>query len=448
MHHADFAIIGSGQGGVALATRLAQDGHNVYLFERRAWGGTCVNTGCIPSKTFLASAHAAADARRAAALGVHAEVRVDFPAVMQRVRDSIQPESLAYHLHDAGVHLVPATAEFVAQHTIRANDTLVEADTIVINTGKSPAVPPIPGLADTPYLTYQTIWDLTERPDKLLILGGGYTGLELAQGMQRLGCQVHVLEVHDRVAADEERDVSQALQAALAADGVTFHLSSQVRGVQHVNGLFMLDVDTCVDPLIGNALLLAAGRRPDVEALNLAHWGIAQDDAGHVQVDEQFRTTVDGVYAIGDVTGQPAFTHVSWEDHRRLYAIWQGKARRRGDRVLGYAFFTAPQVGRVGLTLPQAMAHGYDARAVTLPLKKVSRAAATGRTDGFYRLVVDQKSESILGATLVAPQAAELVHVILALMEAGATWRVLERAQHIHPAYAEDLPTLARQLMA
>ena len=446
MKRADCVIIGSGQGGVALADKLAENGRDVVLFERLAWGGTCVNTGCVPSKTLLASAHAAAAAGNARALGIRSnDVKVDFNAVMDRVQNAIQPQGIAKWLNSAGVELVEAEAKFIAPHTVQGGDVTVEADTIIINTGKSPFVPDIPGLADTPYLTYQSFWELKELPEQLVVMGAGYTGLELAQAMQRLGSQVHIIEIADRPIADEEEDVSRALQKALEADGVRFHLHSTVQEVAYQDEQFRVTVDTAVDPLVGDALLVATGRRPNVDALGAAKWGIARDEKGHIQVDDQFQTTIDGVYAIGDVTGQPAFTHVSWEDHRRLLSILNGNGRQRGDRVLGYAFFTEPQVGRAGLTLSQATDRGFKARSATLPLTEVSRAITTDHTDGFYRLVIDDETDRILGATLVGPQTAELIHIIMALMEAGATWQVLERSQAIHPAYAQDLPVLARK---
>jgi len=446
MQTADFVIIGSGQGGVPLAAKLAEKGHDVVIFERANWGGTCVNTGCIPSKTLLASAHAAAAARNARSLGVTTEVTVNFKAVIDRVRESIQPEGIVEWLKDSGVQLIEAEARFIGPHTVQGGDVTVEAERIVINTGKSPFVPDIPGLADTPYHTYQTIWQIDKLPEKALVLGGGYTGLELAQALQRLGSQVHVIEIHKRVISDEEEDIGQTLQQALEADGVQFHFGTEVQQVAYSNNdRFELTFESAKDPLTGDMLLVATGRRPNIHSLELNKVGISLDEHDHIKVDEQFRTSVEGVYAIGDVTGQPAFTHVSWEDHRRLLAILEGDGRFRGDRVLGYAFFTEPQVGRVGLSLTQAEEKGYEAKSVTLPLTAVARAAATNHTNGFYRLVIDEETNQILGATLVGPQAAELVHIILAHMEAGSTWQILERSQHIHPSYAEDLPTLARK---
>jgi dihydrolipoamide dehydrogenase len=222
-------------------------------------------------------------------------------------------------------------------------------------------------------------------------------------------------------------------------------LNAEAEEVAYNDGVFTLTLSNG-DKLDGEALLVAVGRTPNTKALKPEAGGIKVDRQGHIKVDEHFRTNVDGVYAIGDVTGQPAFTHVSWEDYRRLRAILNGQERRQGDRVLGYAFFTEPQVGRAGLTLAAAKEQGYQARAVTMPLDHVARAIETGHELGFYRMVIDEETDKILGATLVGPETAELVHVFIALMEAGSTWQVLERSVHIHPAYAEALPSLARML--
>lgn len=447
MRKAGVVIIGSGQGGVPLATKLARKGREVIIFERAAWGGTCVNTGCFPSKSLLGSAHAAAAARNAQRLGVDCKVAVDFAAVMDRVRDAVQPEGIVQRLDEAGVRMVEEEATLSGPHTVRARQHSFEAKTIVINTGKAPHVPSIDGLKDTPFLTYQTIWQLKRLPEHLLVLGGGYTGLELAQGMQRLGSHVEVIEINERPVSNEETDVSEALEKALTDDGVVFHLDKAGQAVSYSDGQFVLVDELAEQIATGDALLVTTGRLPNVEALNLRQWGIEQDDKGHIRVDHHFRTSAYGAYAIGDVTGQPAFTHISWEDQRRLLDNLDGSDgdRQREDRVLGYAFFTEPQVGHAGLTISEAQDRGYRAQAATLPLKHVARAGATDDENGFYRMVVDTESERILGATLVDPQAAELVHVFMAHMEAGSSWRVLERSQHIHPTCAESLPSLARK---
>lgn len=441
----DAIVIGSGQGGVPFAWDLATAGKRVVLFERRQLGGSCVNYGCTPSKSFLAAAHNAGRARAAAALGVAAQVTVDFPAVMKRVRSIVADtrDHIAKRLEKAGVQVVAASARFTAERTVSAGDDTYSAPLIVIDTGTTAAIPAMPGLEGTPYLTNVTFFDLTELPKRTLVLGGGYIGLELGQGMARVGSAVHIIDHNAHVLAREELDASVDVEAALGEDGVTLHLGREVKQVEHRNGVFALVLDNG-ERLEGEALLVALGRTPNTADLNAAAAGIELDKRGQIKTDAQLRTTAPGVYAIGDVAGQPAFTHVSWEDYRRLKDIVAGGSRTRDDRVLAYSTFTEPQVGRVGLTLDQARARGLNARAMTLPLAGTARAIEWNQKRGFFRLVVDAGSDKILGATLVGYEAGELVHIILAHMEAGSTWHVLDRSVHIHPTHAEALPTLAR----
>jgi dihydrolipoamide dehydrogenase len=443
----DAIVIGSGQGGKPLAADLARDGQKVVVFERGAWGGSCDNYGCTPSKAFLASAHAVGAARRASDLGVRAEVVVDFPAVMARVRDIIASWSQGSKssLEDAGVQLVEAEAAFVGERTVEGGGETFSAPLVVIDTGMSPLIPPIPGLEGTPYLTYKSFWQLEDLPWRTIIVGSGYVGTEIGQAMARLGSQTHIIDRKDRPVATEELDVSKILGETLYHDGVRFHFSVEVREVAYADDLFTVHL-TDGETLQGETLLMATGQRPNTQALNPAASGIELDDKGYVKVDDSLQTTCEGVYAIGDVIGQPAFTHVSWEDYRRLRSILNGGERAQGDRVLGYAFFTDPQVGRAGLTIEQAQEQGYDAEVVTLELEQVARASETGRTNGFYRMVIDKASDRILGATLVSPSAGELIHVFIAHMEAGSTWQVLNQSVHIHPTFAEGLPSLARLL--
>lgn len=444
---ADVIVVGSGQGGVPFAAEMVQEGKKVVLFERGALGGSCVNYGCTPSKAFLASAHAAGRARLAGGLGVHAEVRVDFGAVMRRV-GRIRSEwsaGVERRLERAGVRVIRAMASLSGPKRVRGGGLEVEAPLIVLNTGTAPAIPDIPGLAATPYLTNQNFFDQTELPRRLLVLGGGYIGLELGQGMRRLGAEVHILEPGDRLMSREEPEVGEALREAFRAEGIRVHLGLRAERVEHGPGGFVLHLSDG-SRLEGEALLVATGRRPNTEALGAEAVGLELDEKGYIRVDDQFRTSLEGVYAMGDVAGQPQFTHVSWEDYRRLKAILRGEPRTRDDRVLGYAAFTDPQLGRVGMTLEQAREKGLQAKAVTLPLSKVARSVELGQERGFFRLVVEEESEKILGATFVGYEAGELVQVILAHMEAGSTWRVLERSVHIHPTLGEGLPSLARLL--
>ncbi|NJN00981.1 MAG: FAD-dependent oxidoreductase [Leptolyngbyaceae cyanobacterium RM1_1_2] len=448
METADVIVIGSGQGGIPLAADFAQAGGKVVLFERDALGGSCVNYGCTPSKAFLAAAHAAGRARLAAKLGVHAQVEVDFAAVMERVRGirSQFNQGTQRRLESAGVKVVCAEAAFADPHQVVGGDVTVTAPTIVINTGTSALVPKIPGLADTPYLTNHNFFDQQTLPPRLLVIGAGYIGLELGQGLARLGSQTHLIVRGDRLLSQEEADVSAVLAEAMQQDGISVHFNVSTEQVAHSDGVFSLSLSNG-ETLEGEALLVVIGRTPNTRALHAAAAGIELDSQDFVKIDNQFQTSVPGVYAIGDVAKQPAFTHVSWEDYRRLKAILNGEARTRSDRVLGYATYTEPQVGRVGLTLEQAQQQGFKARCVTMPMAHIARAIEWGHDLGFYRLVVEQDTDQILGATLVGYETAELVHVFLALMEAKATWRLLERSVHIHPTYGEALPSLARLLI-
>lgn len=448
MDTADVIVIGSGQGGIPLATDFAKEGRKVILFERDALGGSCINYGCTPSKAFLAAAHGAGRARQAKKLGIHTKVEVDFPAVMERVRGirSSFNQGIRKRLETAGVNVICAEASFVGERTVKGGDVLYQAPLVILNTGTSSLIPDIPGLAGTPYLTNRNFFDLNALPPRILVIGAGYIGLELGQGLARLGSRTHLIVRGDRVLNQEEPEVSEVLAEALRQDGIEIHFGVEVNQVAHQNGVFELTLSNG-EHLQAEALLVAIGRKPNTGVLNAAASGIELDAKGFIKIDDQFQTTCSGVYAIGDAAKQPAFTHVSWEDYRRLKAILCGENRTRSDRVLGYAVYTEPQVGRVGMTLEQAQQKGFNARAVTLPMSQIARAIEWGHDLGFYRMVIDCDTDKILGATLVGYETAELVHVFLDLMEAGATWQLLERSVHIHPTYGEALPSLARLLL-
>lgn len=448
METADVIVIGSGQGGIPLAVDFAKQGRKVVLFERDALGGSCINYGCTPSKAFLAAAHAAGRARQAKKLGVQTEIKVDFPAVMERVREIRNSfnQGIQKRLDDADVKIVCAEASFVGERTVRGDDVTVQAPIVIVNTGTSSLIPDIAGLAGTPYLTNRNFFDLKALPPRLLVIGAGYIGLELGQGLARLGSQTHLIVRGDRVLDREETDVSEVLAEALQQDGIELHFGVNVNQVAHENDVFKLTLSNG-EQLQAEALLVVIGRKPNTGALNAAKSGIELDEQGFIKINDQFHTTCSGVYAIGDTAKQPAFTHVSWEDYRRLKAILCAENRTRSDRVLGYAIYTEPQVGRVGMTLEQAQKRGINARAVTLPMSQIARAIEWGHNLGFYRMVIDSDTDKILGATLVGYETAELVHVFLDLMEAGATWQLLERSVHIHPTYGEALPSLARLLL-
>lgn len=445
----DLAVIGTGQGGVPLALDFAKRGKRVVVFERAQLGGCCVNVGCTPSKAFLASAHAAGRARRATDVHVHCDVRVDVPAVMRRVRDVVGDwhDGVEKKFAKSSAELVRAEASFDAPHLIRAGGDTYEADVVVLDTGGHANVPPIEGLAGTPYLTNENFFLQETLPRQLIVLGSGYIGLELGQGAARLGSTVTLVTPDDRIIAREEIDVCSVLSASFERDGIDVRLERKATKVAHDGARFTVTLDDGAT-VEGDGLLVAIGRRPNIPAGTVERAGIALDERGNVRCDEHLRTSVAGHYALGDVAGQPQFTHVSWEDFRRLRSIIDGdESRTRDDRVLGYAMYTEPQLGRVGLSADQAKERGIAHRVVTLQLADVARGAEWALEAGFFRLVVDPQSDAILGATFTGYEAGELIHVILAHMEARSTWRVLERSVHIHPTFAEGLPTLARLLL-
>jgi len=445
----DLAVIGSGQGGVPLALDFAQRGKRVVLFERGALGGCCVNVGCTPSKSFLASAHWAGRARRGAEIGVHCEVRVDQGAVMERVRGIVREwhDGVAKRIAQSSVELVAAEAAFDAPHALVAAGTRYEADVVVLDTGGHAAVPLIEGLAATPYLTNENFFAQQTLPRKLLVLGSGYIGLELGQGAARLGSAVTIVTPDDRLLAREELDTCSVLTASFARDGITVMLNRCAVSVAHDGATFAVTLDDGT-VVRGDGLLVAIGRRPNIPDGTVERAGIALDARGFIACDEHLRTSVAGHYALGDVAGQAQFTHVAWEDFRRLRAVIGGDlSRTRDDRVLAYVMYTEPQVGRVGITADDAEQAGKPHRAVTLQLTDVARGPEWNLEEGFFRLVVDPGTDAILGGTFVGYEAGELIHVILAHMEAGSTWRVLERSVHVHPTFSEGLPSLARLLL-
>lgn len=447
MNNVDAIIIGSGQGGMPLAKKLAEDGKQVVLFERGRVGGSCVNYGCTPSKAFLAAAHAAGRARASQELGVYCDVRVDFGRVMQRVRkirDSFT-ESSEETFKDSPVQLVRAEASFTPDGHVQADGQRYAAPLVIIDTGSRAMIPPVEGLEGTPYLTDKNVWQLDELPERLLVLGGGYVGLELGQAFARLGSEVRIADSNARVLHKESARVSAVLQEALERDGVQFHLGAKAERVAYEGGNFRLQL-AGGETLEGDTLLVATGRKPNTEVLNAPEAGIVLTDKGFIKVNERLESTRKGVYAIGEAAGQPAFTHVSWEDHRRLLAILDGQDRTKDDRALVYAVFTEPQVGRVGMSRAQAEEAGHQVRTATLDVSEMARAIEWGHDLGFYEVVVDDANGSILGATLVGYEASEIVQIFIDLISRKATWQALNQAMHIHPTYAENLPSLVRQL--
>lgn len=440
----DLVVIGSGQGGVPLAVDAAESGQRVVLFERDKLGGSCVNYGCTPSKAFLASAHNAGRARLAKSLGVEADVRVDQRAVMQRVRRIVADwhDGIAPKLEKAGVEIILGSASFIGERTVRGGNREIRGARVVIDTGTTAAMPPIEGLADVPYFTNHNFFDQETLPARLIVIGGGYIGLELGQGAHRLGSRVTVLTPAERVMEREEPDASAVLQTSFGRDGVTLRFEARAKRIAHDGKTYRVELSDG-GTFEGEGVLVATGRTPNTSDLNAAASGV-ELERGYVKADDFLQTTCPGVYALGDVAGQPAFTHVSWEDFRRLKSTFAGKPRKRDDRVLSYSTFTEPQLARTGLTEEEAKNKGIAARSVTLQLAEVARGAEWDLELGFYRLVVDTSNDRIVGATMVGYEAGELVHVLAFAIELGATWRQLDDFVGIHPTFGEGLPSLAR----
>jgi pyruvate/2-oxoglutarate dehydrogenase complex dihydrolipoamide dehydrogenase (E3) component len=447
----DVVIIGTGQAGVPLATRLAAAGRRVLIVERGAPGGTCVNTGCTPTKTIIASARAAHVARTAGRLGVRArDVEVDFAAVIAR-KDAIVArwrKGVERRLAEAGDNLrfVRGHARFVAERTIEVDGDRHEGDQVVINVGARAAVPSVDGLVGVPWLDSTRLLDLHDLPRHLLVLGGGYIGCELGQTYRRLGSAVTIVDPSPHILHREDPDVSEALQAAFAKEDITLLLGKRVERASRAGDDILVGLADRSE-VKGSHILVSTGRRPNTDDLGCAAGGVALDERGTIEVDEQYQTTAPGTYAVGDCTPGPQFTHVSWDDHRVLYDVLTGRpARRRSDRIVPFTVFTDPQVAGVGLSAGEAVARNIAAEVATMPFGKIARAIETDETDGIVKILVDPSSDRILGARIVGADAGELIHVFAVLMQAHASARAIVDGEYAHPTFAEGLQTALMKL--
>ncbi|MBI4512828.1 MAG: mercuric reductase [Gemmatimonadetes bacterium] len=449
--HADVIVIGSGQAGVPLAARLAEAGKRVVLAERKDLGGTCVNYGCTPTKTMIASARAAHVARHATRLGVHAgEVRVDLNAVVDRKDGIVRQwrESVEKRLRRAGERLTLASghARFAGPREIEVNGERHSAEIVVINTGARPFVPPITGLDSVAWLDNKTIMELRELPKHLVVIGGGYIGCEFGQMFRRFGSEVTLINRGPHLLDREDPEISEALEGVFREQGIRLVLSAEADAVS-ADGKGIRVSLRSGDSIRGSHLVVAVGRRPNTDDLGCEAAGIRLDERGFVLVDDHYRTSADGVYAVGDVTGGPQFTHASWDDHRILFDILLGRdGRRRGDRIVPFAVFTDPQVARVGLTEREAQAKGVPYEAASMPFSRIARAIETDEPAGILKVLIDRKSERILGAAIVGAEAGELIHIFGALMQAGASARAIVDAEAVHPTFAEGVQTLVMRL--
>jgi pyruvate/2-oxoglutarate dehydrogenase complex dihydrolipoamide dehydrogenase (E3) component len=450
----DAIVIGAGQAGPSLAVRLAQSGRKTALIERKLLGGTCVNNGCIPTKALIASARAAHVARHGADYGVtiDAPIRVDMAQVKRRKDAVVQAsrDGLAQWLGGtAGLSLFASHARFESAHALRVGEQLLEAEQIFINVGGRAAVPDMPGLADVPYFTNSTIMHVDFLPEHLLIVGGSYIGLEFAQMYRRFGSRVTVIEMGPRLVAREDDDVAAAIQAILEAEGIAFRLNAQCLGLRRQGEGVAVHLKCAGEPpeVAGSHVLLAVGRVPNTSDLGLERAGVATDARGYITVDDELRTTVPGIWALGDANGRGAFTHTSYDDYEIVAAnLFGDRARRVTDRIATYALFIDPPLGRAGMTLREARASGRQALVATMPMTRVGRARERGETQGFMRVLVDAQTQRFLGASLLGIESDEVVHSLLDAMYAGVPYPVVQHAMHIHPTVAELIPTLLNSL--
>jgi pyruvate/2-oxoglutarate dehydrogenase complex dihydrolipoamide dehydrogenase (E3) component len=447
----DVVVIGSGQAGVPLATRLASGGKTVLLAERGALGGTCVNTGCTPTKTLVASARAAHVARTAGRLGVRAEaVEVDFAAVMAR-KDAIVhswQRSVARRIAEAGprLRLVRGHARLVGEREVELEGERHRGAIVVLNVGARPVEPPIRGLRAVPWLDNRRVMELRSLPAHLVVVGGGYIGCELAQLYRRLGAAVTIVEPGPHLLGHADVEVSEAIEGAFREEGISLRLSSAAEEVSAAGDRVAVRL-AGGDVAQGSHLLVATGRRPNTDDLGCDSAGVALDARGFVEVDDHYAATAPGVYAVGDCAGGPQFTHTAWDDHRLLFEVLAGRpGRGRKERLIPYTAYTDPQVAGVGLGEREAKAKGIPYEVATLPFGRVARAIETDERAGVLKVLLDPASERILGAAIVGAEAGELIHVFAALMQAGASARAIVDMEAVHPSFAEGVQSVVMAL--
>ncbi|NMV40763.1 FAD-containing oxidoreductase [Ralstonia insidiosa] len=450
----DAIIIGTGQAGPALAARLSGAGMQVAIIERGRFGGTCVNTGCIPTKTLVASAYAARLAQRAAEYGVMIDgpVNVDMARVKARKDEISGRSSHGVEQWVRGLEhctVFQGHARFESAQTVRVGNDLLEAERIFINVGGRALIPPMPGLDQVPYLTNATMMDVDFLPEHLIVIGGSYVGLEFGQMYRRFGARVTIVEKGPRLIAREDEDVSQAVREILEAEGIDVQVAANCLSVRGEAGNVVVGLDCTggAREVSGSHLLLAVGRVPNTDDLGLDKAGVETDARGYIRVDEQLRTNVSGIWALGDCNGRGAFTHTSYNDYEIVAAnLLDDDPRRVSDRIQAYAMYIDPPLGRVGMTLTEAKQSGRKLLVGNRPMTRVGRAVEKGESQGFMRVVVDAQSHEILGAAILGVTGDEVVHALLDVMYAKAPYTTISRAMHIHPTVSELVPTLLQEM--
>jgi pyruvate/2-oxoglutarate dehydrogenase complex dihydrolipoamide dehydrogenase (E3) component len=453
MKHFDAIIIGTGQAGPPLAARFADAGKTAAIIERGKFGGTCVNTGCTPTKTLVASAYAIHVAHRGAEYGFSiGDMHVDMTRVKAR-KDAASARSskgvAAWLRGMRNCTVIQGHARFQSSNTVMVNDEVLEADKIFINVGGRARVPEMPGIHDVPFLTNSSMMDMDSLPEHFIIVGGSYVGLEFAQIYRRLGSEVTIVEMGPRLIGREDEDVSDAVREILEAEGIHIRLNAKCISLEKRDGGVAVGL-TCEDgppEVVGTHVLLAVGRIPNTDDLGLDRAGVVTDTRGYISVDDQLQTNVPGIWALGDCNGRGAFTHTSYNDYEIVADnLFNGDHRRVSDRIQAYALYIDPPLGRCGATDAEVRESGRRALAVKYPMSQVTRAYEKGETQGFIKICVDAETKQILGAAILGVGGDEVIHVLLDVMYAKAPYTVIQRAMHIHPTVAEYLPTILAKL--
>ena len=454
MKYFDAIIIGTGQAGPPLAARFAGAGKTVAIIERHKFGGTCVNTGCIPTKTMVASAYAAHVSRRGAEYGfdINGDVRVDMKRVKAR-KDAVSGRS------NKGVEewlrgtqnctVIQGHARFQSSNTVVVNDEVLQADKLFVNVGGRASVPEMPGIHDVPFLNNSSMMEVDFLPKHLVIVGGSYIGLEFGQMYRRFGSEVTIVEMGSRLIGREDEDLSQAVREILEKEGIQIRLNAKCISLAKRNSHIAVGVD-CEEgqpEVLGTHVLLAVGRSPNTHDLGLDRAGVATDQRGYIMVDDQLQTNVPGIWALGDCNGRGAFTHTSYNDYEIVADnLFNAGHRRVSDRIQAYALYIDPPLGRCGMTDAEIRKSGRRALTTKYPMSRVSRAYEKGETQGFIKICVDAETKQILGAAILGTGGDEVIHVLLDVMYAKAPYTVIQRAMHIHPTVAEYLPTVLFKL--
>jgi len=450
----DAIVIGTGQSGPSLAVRLASAGRKTAIVERKLFGGTCVNVGCIPTKTLIASARAAHVARRGADFGVvvSGDITVDMARVKAR-KDAVVRQSnegvTKWLGKTPNLTVLEGHARLESPRTVRVNERLLEAGEIFLNVGGRASMPDMPGVTEVSYLTNSSMMEIDFLPEHLVIIGGSYIGLEFAQMYRRFGSRVTVVEMGPRLIAREDEEVSAAIQKILEGEGVEIRLNARcITVAKRGNGVAAgLSCEGGPPQVTGSHLLLAVGRVPNTDDLGLEKAGVKTDARGYIVVDDELRTNVPGIWALGDANGRGAFTHTSYNDYEIVAAnLLDGGRRRVTDRIPAYALYIDPPLGRAGMTEREAKTSSRKVLIGRMMMSRVGRARERGETQGFMKILVDAQTSLILGAALLGIEADEAIHSILDVMYAGAPYTVIQKAVHIHPTVSELIPTLLANL--